>query len=66
MQEDKVAIEPNHTHCILFDGGQLNEYLSDSQRNQFVDEACKMTENEHTCRCVPVSFILIIWISIPR
>ncbi len=49
VQEDKETIEPNHTHCILFDSGRLNEYLSDSQRKQFVTEACKVKDNDHTC-----------------
>ncbi|CAF1019434.1 unnamed protein product [Rotaria sordida] len=48
-QEDKATIEPNHTHCILFDSGRLNEYLSDSQRDLFVTEACKDKDNNHTC-----------------
>ncbi|CAF2989754.1 unnamed protein product [Rotaria sp. Silwood2] len=57
-QEDKETIEPNHTHCILFDGGKLNEYLSDTQRHQFVTEACKYKdqdkENDHTCYAVTI------------
>ncbi|CAF1015057.1 unnamed protein product [Rotaria sp. Silwood1] len=40
-EEYKETIEKNHTHCILFDSGRLYEYLSDSQRHQFVMEACK-------------------------
>jgi len=49
VQEDKETIEENHTHCILFDSGRLNEYLSDSHRDKFVTEVCKNTENTHTC-----------------
>ncbi|CAF3511447.1 unnamed protein product [Rotaria sp. Silwood1] len=57
-QEDKETIEPNHTHCILFDSGKLNEYLSDIQRNQFVTEACNYKdqgkENDYTCYAVTI------------
>lgn len=48
-QEDKEVIERNHTHCILFDSGRLNEHLSDSQRDQFVAVACKNKNSEHIC-----------------
>ncbi|CAF3987348.1 unnamed protein product, partial [Rotaria sp. Silwood2] len=52
--EDREAIERNHTHCILFDSGKLHDYLSDSQRHQFVTEACKDTDNGHTCYAVTI------------
>ncbi|CAF5139629.1 unnamed protein product [Rotaria sp. Silwood1] len=48
-QEYKETIERNHTHCTLFDSGRLNEYLGDSQRHEFVIEACKDTDNDHIC-----------------
>ncbi|CAF3430705.1 unnamed protein product [Rotaria sp. Silwood1] len=48
-QEYKETIERNHTHCILFDGGKLNEYLSDAHRDKFVIAACKDTHNDHIC-----------------
>ncbi|CAF4189794.1 unnamed protein product, partial [Rotaria sordida] len=54
IQENKETIEKNHTHCILFDGGILNEYLSDSQRNQFVTEACRNKDDDHTCYGVTI------------
>ncbi|CAF1369818.1 unnamed protein product [Rotaria sp. Silwood1] len=53
-QEYNETIERNHTHCILFDSGRLNEYLSDSQRHRFVIEACKDTDNNHTCYAVTI------------
>ncbi|UJR29010.1 hypothetical protein I4U23_010228 [Adineta vaga] len=56
VQEDKETIEPNHTHCILFDSGRLNEYLSDSQRHQFITEACRDRNDNHTC--YPVTIIV--------
>ena len=40
QQEDKDTVELNHTHCVLFDSGRLNEYLSDSHRDHFVMVAC--------------------------
>ncbi len=49
IQTYKETIERNHTHCILFDSGRLNEYLSDSQRDRFVTEACKDTDDGDTC-----------------
>ncbi|CAF3900565.1 unnamed protein product [Rotaria sp. Silwood2] len=52
--EDREAIERNHTHCILFDSGKLHDYLSDSQRHHFVTEACKDTDNGHTCYAVTI------------
>lgn len=36
--EDKVEV--NHTHCILFDNGRLNERLGDLQRDKFVTAVC--------------------------
>ncbi|CAM4773277.1 unnamed protein product [Rotaria magnacalcarata] len=54
IEEDRETIELNHTHCILFDSGKLYDYLSDSQRNQFVIEACKDTGDGHTCYAVTI------------
>ena len=48
-EENKDTIELNHTHCILFDSGVLDEYLADSQRDRFVIEACKESADGHTC-----------------
>ena len=48
-QEDKESIEKNHTYCILFDGGQLNEYLSDTQRHNFVKAAWPKHEDDPRC-----------------
>ncbi|CAF0730867.1 unnamed protein product [Adineta steineri] len=53
-QENKETIELNHTHCILFDSGRLNEYLSDSQRHQFVTEACEDKEDHHACYSITI------------
>ncbi|CAF3904829.1 unnamed protein product [Rotaria sordida] len=52
--EDRETIERNHTHCLLFDSGKLYDYLSDSQRHQFVTEACKDTGDGHTCYAVTI------------
>ncbi|CAF1149147.1 unnamed protein product [Rotaria sordida] len=49
LEEDKETIEKNHTHCILFDSGQLNEYLDDSHRHKLVTHACTQ---DHTCHAV--------------
>ncbi|CAF4173280.1 unnamed protein product [Rotaria sp. Silwood2] len=54
VQEYKETIERNHTHCILFDSGRLNEYLTDTQRDQFVTEACKHKDNDHSCYAVTI------------
>jgi hypothetical protein len=51
VQEDKETLDPHHTHCVLFDSGSLNEYLSDSQRNNFVKEVCA-DKDGHTCKQV--------------
>ncbi|CAF4439946.1 unnamed protein product [Rotaria sp. Silwood2] len=56
VQDDKASIEKNHTHCILFDGGTLNDYLSDSHRHKFVTEACRNKDDNHTC--YPVTIII--------
>ncbi|CAF4886108.1 unnamed protein product, partial [Rotaria sp. Silwood1] len=50
LEEDKETIEKNHTHCILFDGGQLNTYLDDSHRHKLVTHAC--AQQDHTCHAV--------------
>ena len=39
-EEHKGTIELNHSHCILFDGGRLNERLSNLHRDKFVVAAC--------------------------
>lgn len=41
VEEEDIedAIELNHTHCILFDNGQLNERLSDFHRNRLLTTA---------------------------
>ncbi|CAM4808551.1 unnamed protein product [Rotaria magnacalcarata] len=54
IQEDKETIELNHTHCILFDSGRLNEYYSDLQRHQFIIEARKKTHHDHTCYVITI------------
>ncbi|CAF0951970.1 unnamed protein product [Rotaria sp. Silwood1] len=54
LVEDSEAIERNHTHCLLFDSGKLNDYLGDSQRHQFVIEACKNTNDGYTCYAVTI------------
>ncbi|CAF2738053.1 unnamed protein product [Rotaria sp. Silwood2] len=54
VQEYKETIERNHTHCILFDSGRLNGYLNDSPRHQFVIEACKHKDNDHSCYAVTI------------
>ena len=41
LTEDNEVLEPNHTHYLLLDNGQLSGYLSDGQRAQFVDAATK-------------------------
>ncbi|CAF1016322.1 unnamed protein product [Adineta steineri] len=51
-QEDKETIEKNHTHCILFDDGQLSGYLGDTQRHQLVTHACQQAN--HTCYAVTI------------
>ena len=35
------VLEPNHTHYLLLDNGQMFAYLGDGQRAKFVDEATK-------------------------
>ncbi|CAF1099357.1 unnamed protein product [Didymodactylos carnosus] len=41
--EDKETLEPHHTHFLLLDDGQLNGYLNDTLRTNFVDEFTKDT-----------------------
>ncbi|CAF1018227.1 unnamed protein product [Rotaria sordida] len=53
VQEDKETLDPHHTHCILFDSGNLNEYLSDSQRSSFVQYVCD-DKNSHACYAVTI------------
>ncbi|CAF1102784.1 unnamed protein product [Adineta steineri] len=52
IQENKETIEQNHTHCILFDDGQLSGYLGDGQRHGLVVYACQQTN--HTCYAVTI------------
>ncbi|CAF1427263.1 unnamed protein product [Adineta steineri] len=40
-EEDKEILEPNHTHCLILDNGELNGYLSDGPRAAFVKAATK-------------------------
>ncbi|CAF1475583.1 unnamed protein product, partial [Adineta steineri] len=40
-EEDKEILEPNHTHCLILDNGELNGHLSDRPRAAFVEEATK-------------------------
>jgi hypothetical protein len=47
VHEEKETIEKNHTHCILFHNGGLNEYLGDSQRHRLVTQACE--DKDHPC-----------------
>ncbi|CAF1110282.1 unnamed protein product [Rotaria sordida] len=53
VQEDKETLDPHHTHSILFDSGNLNEYLSDSQRSSFVQYVCD-DKNSHACYAVTI------------
>lgn len=46
--DDKETLDPHHTHCILFDSGKLDEYLSDSPRSNFVKYIC---EDQHGDAC---------------
>lgn len=41
---DMEVLEPNHTHYLLLDNGQLFGYLGDGQRAQFVDAATRDEE----------------------
>ncbi|CAF1242408.1 unnamed protein product [Adineta steineri] len=52
IQEDKETMEKNHTHCILFDDGQLSGYLGDVQRHGLVVYACQ--QEKHTCYGVTI------------
>jgi len=38
---DAETIERHHKYMILFDDGQLADYIGDEHRRRFVDEALK-------------------------
>jgi hypothetical protein len=44
-EDSKNMLEENHTHCILFDNGRMNDYLNDRQRSELVRIACRDEEN---------------------
>ncbi|UJR20641.1 hypothetical protein I4U23_023766 [Adineta vaga] len=52
VKENNETIEKNHTHCLLFDNGNLYDYLGDDQRNDLVDVACK--DKDQTCYAVTI------------
>ncbi len=43
---DVETIERHHTYMILFDDGQLSDYICDEQRHRFVQ---KVSNNKENC-----------------
>ncbi|CAF4145083.1 unnamed protein product [Adineta steineri] len=48
------TIERNHTHCILFDDGELSGYLNDEQRSALVEHAMEDKDDKHKCYGVTI------------
>ncbi|CAF1327042.1 unnamed protein product [Didymodactylos carnosus] len=45
-ENDTQTIELHHTHFVLFDNGELQGYLGDNRRSEFVDKICEKCENK--------------------